>query len=866
MGTLPDFLFSSSKRYKNETNRLAEWLAVTAKSLGYDLESEVEIKRNRMRGGKARKLAKEAAKAAGSSSNSRPGSSNTPTPTPAPTGPITEYIIGVKQFTTLARFIVDKSPTLKVPRSVLNIAQSAISIRKRCAQWFAGKANASEKIKKSNETHGHFISVLEQVVEILKPRCAELGVKKGKEKDEKVTRDSSVDEINLVNSFGLLTVEEPELVEAVPSAAKGKAKPSTTALVQVRDPSTVYSAGKDDMEDLFALFCFFEDLKEMRTFLSELWKDYRDGKVDLVTVSVTTNTALDLIPRAQDDLLSFHPDLDDYDKVVKVMYVSACLSRGEDPSNIQKPECVVNMNMLDVADFLYIPAYSILCSLREAIPPGGKTVPVYKPGHLGVYDPCRNRDSLSIQEKRREDLIIAAECMPDFVFLALQKMDLPIEDELTKEYRRLAQSRVITPLLVFGIQIFLDIHHILRQNVHRGLTELQKSGESFLASSRERKREAPRVNPTTWPHGNEMAVQHLESIVEEWIMKDYIGKGKRSVYARTLPGVPIEPFFLLKRHPLLCGLLQFRLQLDSQELGIVLAGAFGSILYTCHLYERARQENLLKEDWTDMEMVKKIHGKEAIFCGRVPTTAEEAFKSYTLMMGASPTVFAKDRRDNSRGIKHSEHGPRGLQENTIVSAVFKERFRNNGNVALTVENIEQLLAEMNPSATAAMVNSKQKLRHQWLATRHLTPIQLLHALRVALASDEASLRFDYISLHTRCIRFLRNLNVALRPKLVQYFGNQYLENESQLSNLVGYVLMIGTQSRRIAEMSGLTKTARKIGGGAEVVSRILARSAEVLDNTIEQEGDVECIKLKGCVGFRKADVVEKLEAEEEGSG
>ena len=70
----------------------------------------------------------------------------------------------------------------------------------------------------------------------------------------------------------------------------------------------------------------------------------------------------------------------------------------------------------------------------------------------------------------------------------------------------------------------------------------------------------------------------------------------------------------------------------------------------------------------------------------------------------------------------------------------------------------------------------------------MTLLQLLDTLRHAIAAEEHMLRFDYFSLHLRCLCLLRTLRTSLDDKLRQYFGSAYIENETQLPFVVGYVL------------------------------------------------------------------------------
>ena len=47
-------------------------------------------------------------------------------------------------------------------------------------------------------------------------------------------------------------------------------------------------------EAIFAAFCLFEDLRKLRNFVKQIWQDYKERKIDLISAAVTTNTAIDI--------------------------------------------------------------------------------------------------------------------------------------------------------------------------------------------------------------------------------------------------------------------------------------------------------------------------------------------------------------------------------------------------------------------------------------------------------------------------------------------------------------------------------------------------------------------------------------------
>jgi hypothetical protein len=177
--------------------------------------------------------------------------------------------------------------------------------------------------------------------------------------------------------------------------------------------------------------------------------------------------------------------------------------------------------------------------------------------------------------------------------------------------------------------------------------------------------------------------------------------------------------------------------------------------------------------------------------------------------------------------------------NSWVADVFHNQYFETGNATLTLDTIQRLLHDQKIVASTSLIAWESKdqslLQLQWAKSHKMTPLQLLDTLRRAIIIEEPMLRLDYFSLHLRCLELLRSLRTVLDDKLRQYFGNNYIENETQLPFIVGYIFQVASGSSRAFE-------ATEIRNGVE--SLILRRTGEFLKEYIEREGRVECDKLK----------------------
>jgi hypothetical protein len=820
MTTLPEFLFHSYKRYKVETNRVAAWLAETAQTCGYTLEGQPAIARpsgGRLKG-KARKEARQA-KTVGPAAGLR-------------------LTISANSLPAMAQSIANQTPPIRVPAFILGLLNSAITLRKRCAGWFQTKTARKDLLHERLDGHAHFISVLEQVRQILEPSSAPDTAESAREgtqhENTAQTGPAAEPTSAQTNPYDLLyldddaseSVQTSEIPVPVLNAARVQTTPSPERKVtyELDNPTS-------NEETYFALFCFFDDLNQLRDFLHELWSDYKAGKVDLITVSVTTNTAIDLVRRAEKEFVTAFPRLDTYDKISEVFYMLMCWIRGEDPEVREQPDDIVNFAMLDVADWLCLPVYGLLDSFCDVIQAGH--LPVMKPGHFGIYDPSTDRSKLTVRQRMREDQIILCEALPEFIASNTVKSEVPIEDEFSIGLRSMFATKKVTLWVTFAAQIFLDIHHTLRVDTVRGLSQLRTSGAN--ATSTLDKYFATSQTFQNWPAENEKLVKNVKRFADFWIIQDTLGTAKRRMYRSSPLPPPDEPYALFRRHPLICGIIQFKLHLFLQQAGITLTTAWGSILYVAHLYHACRQGGYLEEVWPDMELIMDIHTRERIFAGRVPETAAESLKCMTLMLGASATNFARGARAQGDRVRQSRAGPKGLTSNSPVMDLFRKEYLEKGDLTLTINAVEELLHDRESTSTRAAAPQNQKLQQQWDKSHKMTIFQLLGTLSEALAAEAQMLRFDYFSFHLRCLRLLRALRTSLDDKLREYFGPAYIQDDTQLPIVVGYVLMVATGTEKFGER------ARNYGGFESVMLR---KASMTVRQFIQQEGELECDKLK----------------------
>ena len=516
---LPSVLQSSYKTYKEDTNTIATWLATKAKQCGYSADlldrdgssnsSKATQAPKRLKG-KARKKAQDASKGTTSSSEASAAKAGNVEP---PT-----YVIKVKEFISLADYIVGSSkPLVKVPAALIKVLDRAIKLRKE----FGGAAGQSGK---SDEGHAHFLGILEKTRELLKPRSPAETVDDSPTKPKADGEASEAKEQEeIANIFASLDIEEPsqEFLDAPdvkPAPIEPKPKYEVETL-QTRE------------EEYLAAHCLLVDVRNIRHFLCALWKNYQDG-MDLCAVSVTVNTAIDFVRTLEQDLVRRFPAKTDYESITMIFYIAQCVHLGQDPSHKQQRGDLFNFAVYDLAEDMMLPTCSILSSLQDVIQDG--TVPQYKPGFLGFRDRRTHWHDKSPRDQVQDDRLLLMEAFPDLVLMSMITSRMPLaEDELMRGIRQMAPGKDIPLWLVFAVQCFLDAQHELKSGISKAHDQLQNDAKSIRASIDQNLKFHKKLRIVNWPKENDERFTEVMYVIDEWIVKDVVAEKWRKVKSFT---------------------------------------------------------------------------------------------------------------------------------------------------------------------------------------------------------------------------------------------------------------------------------------------------------------------------------------------
>lgn len=148
----------------------------------------------------------------------------------------------------------------------------------------------------------------------------------------------------------------------------------------------------------------------------------------------------------------------------------------------------------------------------------------------------------------------------------------------------------------------------------------------------------------------------------------------------------------------------------------------------------------------------------------------------------------------------------------------------NGECDVDKNTVEDLLNTSNIASTfniaIAPKQDQSLLQQQWARSHKMTPLQLIDTLRLALAAERHILRFDYVSLHLRCLTLLHRLLTVLPDKSSQCSCPRH--NEQEVKFVVLDIFDLASRSETIA----------------------LKQASEVVSEFIEREGSVERDRLE----------------------
>jgi hypothetical protein len=196
------------------------------------------------------------------------------------------YTIQEKEFRPMARCVAKHASSVKIPEYMNTIFVRAIRYRREVTSWYRTRGTDSGK----DIRHDAFADCLQNTLDILRPYIPRSEATRKKRHTTKNSGATSLD-----NLFGGL-----ELHDTVDDDQEST-EPSTNLEQLPSVPEVSIGADESRIEEdfFFQIKAFLKELQTIRNLVLRLWY-HREA--DLITKSIVTNTAIDLVRRREYEL------------------------------------------------------------------------------------------------------------------------------------------------------------------------------------------------------------------------------------------------------------------------------------------------------------------------------------------------------------------------------------------------------------------------------------------------------------------------------------------------------------------------------------------------------------------------------------
>ncbi|KAI1332921.1 hypothetical protein F5Y16DRAFT_130458 [Xylariaceae sp. FL0255] len=802
---LPDSLSSSYRRYKDDTSAFITWLNRAAIACGYSPKGQklsdttqcASVNKNKASTppsaprlkGKARKLAKEA------QGPDRDGLSIDDVAT-------VKYEITTQELAAQVNAVSQSKSNIRMPRIIKVFLERAIEARERCSDWY----EKTEHEQKVYDEGGHrfFIKILRDALSKLGPDDDDKSTQEPRKTSTlPASRQTSKSKSNfsLENRFSYLKVEQVD--------DESHLSPTEVALItrakrdsRSDDLIDIYElAAEKAFEDAFAVFCFFEDVHRIRKTLKRTWRDCNSAVVNLTTATVVTQTAINMIHKAEQDLYqAFFPEDADgqsYMALASMMVMARSLRDGMAVSE-NKSSSTVDITPFE--GFIFMPTARCLSKFSST---GSIKRPVQWPPPIMPLrvNYIHDLDKMNLPEHvklLKDDEVLTQILMdlqiPDRVRddriekSHLDLLEAAQEDIMLRTLRPIWREEKLTVAAVVASQLLLDIidicgdlskfpDQLLYSNVHGHESfDFQVEGQGTMKTGR-----------LNWPQSGEKSLLSIYTLMGKigrsglpamkgllmqtcqtpkmYMHSDMPSKMKMMNSQQGLPPSPelaaridslkiqcIQPAsaddFSITHNPVASGSTLLKLLIEYQVAGLSLANHHLSIFHSAHVYNALQQLKLLDVKWPIMERIIKIH-KRPLFANDIPTkTSDMADRlAYRLNVGNTQRRFFEDEKWTMREAPGTE--------------IFKSLLDNDVSDDRALWQVQSHMQKLEDGP-----KQKSKAEGKSLPRRHsVTPDVFLERVEHTISQELDDVSIDYIRLTKSCIRlidtFRRMWNIEL---------------------------------------------------------------------------------------------------------
>ena len=456
---LTSLLVSNYRAYKEDTDNIATWLALTAKQYGIHVsyaETDCAKSSSRLKG-KAWKLAREAAGAGVTD----------------PKPKLSKYMLRVKDFTVLAEGIANSGPPpIDVPEAVSCALDRAIKLRQAHGAAYEWSTKTLSNTKsRVNLGHIHFIDILRKTRELLVPyssaQQSNNDFEETFDENRAAETETAQDFAHHVDQKNNLDTEEKlkGLVNTLGSQ-QGVVQDAETRPRHTTEPVN------DPTEQATAAMCLLMDMIKLREIVNQLWRIYQI-KTGILPVAISVNTVIELVCDLQHDSQERFPDKLDYGHILDLFLGIQAFNGDQECSFTEAPYgCKIGLPTEAVGEKLMIHTYLCCRTISTSLTSIGFSV--LTPETYEPRDRTATWANKSRKDKEADDNLVLHELIPDLSILSCRKGGIFGEDGLLRGWRELRHGQPVSLWFVFAMQCFLDAQYILEGKTTAAFSELQK--------------------------------------------------------------------------------------------------------------------------------------------------------------------------------------------------------------------------------------------------------------------------------------------------------------------------------------------------------------------------------------------------------
>ncbi|KAI2474818.1 hypothetical protein Ptr902_02335 [Pyrenophora tritici-repentis] len=708
LGNTHNFL-ATYRQYNEDTDYIANWLAETARSIGYEpVEEKSDQPRQRVRNRNKKAKGKKSARSGGGGGSGEK-----------------KYSIKIVHFVPIAEAIADNEEKILVPF----------------------KKKAVEDEHDSNERHYYFITVLENAFRLLKPF-----ISSGPEAYRPPSGSPAYDASGATseNRFANSTVEDIADIAEKEGAEEAKLPDFGNKLALVQDESEL------EEELQFAVTLFIQELQNVTDIACAQWAKYKDEKVDLIVPAMTTDLAIKLVQRAETE----------FDLVVKrpkkyptnIFPLWRLLDVLIKPSIGEKP--------LEGDGSIFWPTYLGLKQYMDLMVDWtpNKNLPAIVPKDFGnrkIHDA-----TLRAIEFAQIIRIMMFGKHPDVWDMCSQGVEIAFNNRKLYVWVVVAVQLHIASQDTMGDRCAhpsfeLESHF---QKVFRQQMLMTRDWRNPLLPE-----DIYFDCIEAWSDtlGNIQEWSSQDGFDQQWstlALKQQINAHPVLKMLRQ----KANKNYYMRHHPLLYGIMKYEMYLKKQAAGLKMEYQSLSISKLAHVYINGHLQ--FGDDqpvWPDMEFVIYAQDPEWLFVGGRPKTVEEAQKKFLIISGSKAANSARDIQINK--LKIDQKNLREFRDPMVFgTGVFLPRKKfSKAKISVVTTKVEEIINCLietinSPQPWGRLARHIMQIKHgNTTASHQATPRTTLETYAQWLEADLIDLYFDWLGMGHRCGDIWRSIRTAL---------------------------------------------------------------------------------------------------------